>query len=200
MPGPKPLSLRQQLVLSFVTETVQETGAPPTIREVMRHCGLRSPRGAELQLKALAKCGHLVHAPGLKRAYRLRVERPGTSVPIIGRAPAGHPTEQLEFREGTLSVPWAVGSNSFAVHVTGDSMRDAAILDGDIVVVDPRRQPVDRSVVLAVLDGSQTIKHLRVRGNLWHLEPANSDYPSLFPRVEGDRVVGCVVGLVRRMK
>lgn len=194
------LTARQQLVLSFVNETVRETGAPPTVREVMVHCGLKSPRGAELQLKALAKCGHLVHRPGLKRAYRPRIERPASAVPILGRAPAGVPTEQLEYSEGTVPLPWAAGARAFAIRVIGNSMHDAAIVDGDLVVVDPDRQASNGDVVLAAIGGEQTIKRLRLRGTGWFLEPANPDFANISPSVEGDHVVGPVVGLVRRLR
>lgn len=194
------LTARQQLVLSFVNETVRDKGAPPTVREVMEHCGLRSPRGAELQLKALAKCGHLVHEPGVKRAYRPRLERPASAVPILGRAPAGYPADQAEIHEGTLPVPWRVGDDAFAVRVVGESMRDAAILDGDLVVIDRKREPRNGDVVLAVIGGEQTIKRLCIKANRWILQPANPAFPELSPEAEGDQVLGCVVGLVRQMR
>lgn len=192
-----PLTGRQQLVLSFFNETVRDTGTAPTIRQVMKSCGLKSPRGAELQLKALAKCGYLVHKPGTKLAYRPRVTGRPSSVPILGSAPAGHPLDQPENYEGTLSLPWRFNDESFAVRVVGDSMRDAHILDGDIVVVDTRRQPKNGDIVLAMIDGQQTIKRLRKRQSTWWLEPANPNHQNITPRLEGDHVIGCVGALVR---
>jgi repressor LexA len=197
MQRPGPLTSRQQMVLVFVNETVRDTGAPPTVREVMRHCGLKSPRGAQLQLKALAKCGYLVHETGVKRAYRPRIERPASSVPIVGRAPAGHPSEQPELHEGTLPLPWPVDAQAFAVRIVGDSMRDEHIVDGDLVVIDRKRRPRDGDVVLATVDGDQTVKRYRRRGTGWVLEAANPRYRTIVPRVEGDAIVGCVVALVR---
>jgi repressor LexA len=194
-----PLNNRQQQVLSFFNETVRETGAPPTIRAVMQSCGLKSPRGAELQLKALAKCGFLVHKPGVKPAYRPRVDARASNVPILGSAPAGYPVEQSEEYQGSVSLPWRFGDQSFAIRVTGDSMRDAHILHGDIVVVDPRREPKNGDVVLAMIDGKQTIKRLRMRGSTWWLEAANSAYPMVRPRMDDDRIVGCIGALARNI-
>jgi repressor LexA len=199
MQRPRPLTSRQQIVLAFVNETVRETGAPPTVREVLRHCGLKSPRGAQLQLNALAKCGYLVHETGVKRAYRPRIERPASSVPIVGRAPAGHPSEQPELHEGTLPLPWTVDAQAFAVRIVGDSMRDEHIVDGDLVVVDRKRQPRSGDVVLAAVRGEQTVKRFQKRGTSWVLEPANPHYKTIVPRTEGDQVVGCVVALVRHV-
>jgi repressor LexA len=199
MQRPRRLTDRQQLVLQFVRDVVQSTGAPPTVREVMKECGLKSPRGAQLQLKALVKCGYLVHEAGAKRAYRPTVERPPAAVPILGRAPAGHPSDQPEEHEGTLPLPWGVSDDAFAVRVQGDSMTDAHIVHGDLVVIDRRKEPRDGDVVLASIDGEQTIKRLRKARSKWRLEPANPAYEPVVPKVEGDHVVGCVVGLVRKV-
>ncbi|MDB4946674.1 MAG: hypothetical protein JWP97_6208 [Labilithrix sp.] len=194
------LTERQQVVLAFFNETVRDTGAPPTIREVMVSCGLKSPRGAELQLKALAKCGYLVHKPGTKLAYRPLVGGKQATVPLLGSAPAGHPREQPEAYERGVSLPWSFTDGSFAVRVMGDSMRDAHILDGDLVVVETERDPRNGDIVLAMVDGQQTIKRLRTDRSGWWLEPENPAYPTITPRVEGDRVVGCIGALVRKIR
>jgi repressor LexA len=192
------LTNRQQLVLNFVNEVVRETGAPPTVREVMDRCDL-SPRGAHLQLKALVKCGLLVHERGKQRGYRPKVDRPPSSVPILGRVPAGHPADQPEDHDGTLPLPWGVSDGAFALRVDGPSMRDGHILDGDIIVIDTKRDVKDGDVVLASIDGQQTVKRFRKRGKKWVLEPANPDFGTIEPKIEGDRVVGRVVALVRKV-
>ncbi|MCE7895081.1 MAG: repressor LexA [Sorangiineae bacterium PRO1] len=193
------LNQRQRQVLAFFNESVGATGAPPTIRQVMGHCGLKSPRGAELQLRALATRGFLEHEPGGRPAYRPKYLRSGSAVPIVGRAPAGHPSEQPEEHEGVLHLPWRVSARSFAIRAVGDSMIDAHLLDGDLAVVDPEHEARDGNIVLAMLSGECTIKRFRARGKSWILEPANSTYRELVPTVEGDRVVGCIVALFRDM-
>ncbi|MBX3192898.1 MAG: transcriptional repressor LexA [Labilithrix sp.] len=194
------LSERQRRVLSFFNDVVRDTGTPPSIRQVMKHCGLKSPRGAELQLKALAQSGFILHRPGTKPAYRPRVVGETSSIPILGSAPAGHRLDQPEDREGALLLPWRFSDRSFAVRVQGDSMRDANILQGDLVVIDSSRSPRSGDAVLAIINGGQTIKHLRMRGAAWTLEPANASYPTITPSSEGDRVVGLVVAIVRRLR
>jgi repressor LexA len=189
----------QQMVLAFVNETVRDTGAPPTIREVMKHCGYKSPRSAHIHLKALVKCGLLVYERGVGRAFRARIERPASSVPIVGRAPAGRPLDQPEEPEGTLPLPWGVNADAFAVHVEGDSMIDAHILAGDLVVVDRDREARDGSVVLARVDGAQTIKRLQKRGRKLTLKAANRAHSDVEPRRDDDEIIGCVVALVRKI-
>jgi repressor LexA len=201
MQGDGKLTRRQQQVLAFFNETVLVEGAPPTIRQVMRKCGLKSPRGAEIQLRALTKCGYLVHQSHQRPAYRPRNAGRGSQVPILGRAPAGHPSDQPEEPEGFLPLPWTVGKNAFAIRVVGESMRDAHILSGDFVVVDPNAESRDGDVVVATIDGQQTIKRLKTKGRRWWLEPSNAEFPPAFePRVEGDHVLGRVVAVVRRLQ
>lgn len=193
------LNARQLQVLAFFNESLGATGAPPTIRQVMRHCGLKSPRGAELQLRALAKHGYLAHEPGQTPAYRPKYLRSGSTVPILGRAPAGHPSEQPEEHEGVLHLPWRVGQHAFAIRVDGDSMIEAYVLSEDLAVVDPDQEVRSRMIVLAMLSGEQTIKRYVARGMSWILEPANPKFRTMRPEIEGDRIVGPVVALVRNM-
>ncbi len=120
-------------------------------------------------------------------------------MPVLGRAPAGHPSAQPEIHEGTLLLPWRFSDSAFAIVVTGESMRDAHVLDGDLVVVDPKREARNGDVVLALLGGEHTIKRLRQTGVRWALEPANPAYPTLTPSDPRDHLIGRVVALVRRM-
>jgi repressor LexA len=193
------LTGRQHAVLSFFNESVRETGTPPTIREVMRRCGLKSPRGAELQLRALAVAGYVIHEPGRTPAYRPRLTHGGSIVPILGRAPAGHPSDQLEDPDGFLPIPWRFGERAYAIRVDGDSMRDAHIVDGDLVVVKRTGEARHGDIVVAMIDGKHTIKRLQLRGTAWTLKAENPDYPPIVPRMEGDQVVGRVVALVRKL-
>ncbi len=193
------LTQRQHEVLVHVTDTLRRTGAHPTIRAVKEHFGFATPRGAEVHLKALAAKGYLLHFPGETPAYRARFHQSGSTVPILGRVPAGSPADQPEVFEGLLPIPWRVSDRAFAVTVVGDSMRDAHVLDGDLAVVDPSLGTRDGDVVVALLDGEHTIKYLRHVGAGWELEPANPAYEKRVPRIEGDRLVGRVVALVRNI-
>lgn len=200
MQGVTSLTSKQREVLAHFVETFRTTGAPPSIREIMRHFGLTTPRGAEVHLRALAAKGYLDHRPGGRPAYRPRFAHGGSDVPVLGRAPAGHPSEQPEIHEGTLLLPWRFGGKAFAIRVTGDSMRDAHVLHGDLVVVDPERGAADGDIVLAMLGGEHTLKRLRLGASGWELESANPSFPRLVPADEGDRLIGCAVALVRKME
>jgi repressor LexA len=192
------LTKRQREVLAFFSETVRGTGAPPTLRVIMSRFGIGTPRGADVHLQALARKGFLVHDKNRHPAYRLQADDRGSSVPILGNAPAGDPADQPEDHRGQLPLPWKFSDRAFAVAVTGESMRDAHVLEGDIVVVDPQRQPVDGDIVLAMRGGQSTIKTLRKTSGSFSLEPANPAFSTQRPSEERDHVVGSVVALVRR--
>ncbi len=193
------LSDRQRRVLTFFREALRETGTPPTVRQVMKKCGLKSPRGAQLQLRALVDGGLLVHEPMRKPAYRPRPRTLGATLPIVGSAPAGHPADNPEDHRGEVHVPWKVHRAAFAIYVQGDSMEDAQILDGDIAIVEPTNDPVDGEIVLALIEGGSTIKRFRGDRSDWRLEPANKRYSVRVPRMDGDAVIGRVVGILRRL-
>jgi len=191
------LTGRQHEVLVFFSETSRATGAPPAIRDVMDHFGFGSPHAAQAHLQALVRKGYLDHMPGCTPAYRLRNRGETSSVPIMGRAPAGVPSDQPEDFQGMLVLPWRYSSRAFAVRVIGDSMIGAHVVDGDLVVVEPERTPLEGDVVLALIGGAHTIKQLRWHGPRWDLHPANPAYDVVLPEQEGDRVIGSVVALVR---
>ncbi len=191
------LTRRQREVLQFVMETCQAEGRPPTLRAVMARFGIKTPRGAQGHMLALVKKGCLDYDKNKHPAYWPRA-RARKSVPVLGRAPAGHPADQPEDHRGQLSLPWKFSERAFAVEVEGHSMRDADVLDGDIVVVDPLRAPVDGDVVLALRGGKSTLKTLRKTKGSFELHPANQEFDPQFPEEERDRVVGSVVALVRR--
>jgi repressor LexA len=191
------LTAIQREVLRHFLSVVRETGAPPTIGKLAQHFK-KTPKGVEGHLKALAKKGCLLHFPGQTPAYRPSTEHVGSEVPILGEAPAGHPSDQPELHQGTLHVPWRVSDDAFAVKVVGESMQDAHVLHGDLVVVDPGQEPHDGNVVLAEVDGEQTIKRLRLYPDRFELEPANVRYKTIVP-ADGDRVRGRIVALLRHV-
>lgn len=186
----------------------------PTVRDVMVFLGLKNTRGPERHLRALAEKGYLQHFPKTSRAYRIPIaaswpnelmdSRESTArhsenrrIPVIGRAPGGKPSAQELEELGEVCLPIRVSENAFAVRVVGNSMRDAHIIDGDVVVVDPAQEPLDRSIVLAEIDHEYTVKVLRKTPSAWWLEPANEDFAPVIPRIVNDRVVAPIVALYR---
>ncbi|WP_150242855.1 transcriptional repressor LexA [Nocardiopsis quinghaiensis] len=209
------LTARQQSVLNCIQRYVREKGFPPSIREIGEVVGLSSPSSVAHQLKVLQRKGYLHRDQNRPRAVELRT--PGrtngqavtprdidpsraAAVPLVGRIAAGGPILAQESVEDVLALPrQLVGEGHlFMLTVVGDSMTDAAITDGDMVVV--RQQPDAESgdIVAALLDEEATVKVLRREedGHVW-LMPRNEAYEP----INGDAatILGKVVTVMRRV-
>ncbi|MEU4428148.1 transcriptional repressor LexA [Actinoplanes sp. NPDC024001] len=198
---PRPITARQERILAVIRDSVRDRGYPPTVREIGAAVGLVSPSSVSHHLKVLERHGLLRRRPNESRAVDVRttVAERAVSVPVLGDIAAGAPILAEENVEEHLTVPREmVGFGTFfALNVKGDSMIDAAICDGDVVVV--RRQPVAENgdIVAAMLDGEATVKVLRRRGGRVELVPRNP----LYQVIPGDEavVLGKVVCVMRRV-
>ena len=219
--GPDGLTPRQRLVLQTVRESVENRGYPPSMREIGEAVGLTSPSSVKHQLMALERKGYLRRDPKRPRAIEVvhpddarsvarwasdhepepdRDAMPAPSyVPVVGRIAAGGPILAEQVVEDVFPLPrQLVGDGDlFLLKVAGDSMVDAAICDGDWVVV--RRQPVAENgeIVAAMIDGEATVKTLRRSdGHVWLL-PHNPAYAP----IPGDdaTVLGRVVSVLRSL-
>ncbi len=210
------LTPRQRAILEMIRTTMDERGYPPSVREIGEGVGLTSPSSVSYQLGVLEKMGHLRRDPNRPRALvvsdapmtdeDLAVEEiPGQRdahaayVPLLGRIAAGGPILAEQSVEATFPLPRdLVGDGElFMLKVVGDSMIDAAICDGDWVVV--RSQPVadNGDIVAALLDDEATVKTFKKRdGHVW-LMPHNPAYAPIL----GDhaRILGKVVTVLRRL-
>ncbi|WP_067636058.1 transcriptional repressor LexA [Actinomadura latina] len=217
------LTQRQRMVLEVIRDSVQRRGYPPSMREIGEAVGLTSTSSVSHQLRSLQRKGFLRRDPNRPRAVEVRV--PGTTpvrtdeeafeaaggqpastqpapayVPLVGRIAAGGPILAEEAVEDVFTLPkQLVGEGThFLLKVTGDSMIEAAIADGDWVVV--RQQPVAEQgdIVAAMIDGEATVKTFKRRddGHIW-LMPQNSAYEP----IPGDEasVLGRVVAVLRKM-
>lgn len=198
---------RQRRILEFIRTTVRERGFPPTVREIGEAVGLTSSSSVHAQLSNLQRKGLLRRDPAKPRTIELAEHRPApatVTVPLVGRVAAGSPILADENVEDHLAVPsgYAGPGELFALRVDGDSMTEAGILDGDVVVV--RRQDVaaDGDIVAALLPGpaehEATVKRLRRRGGRPELVP---EHPALepFPMPDGGRVLGVVTSVLRKI-
>ena len=186
-------SNKAQLILDFVNAFVQENGFAPSVREIGAAVGLRSTASVSYHLQQLQEKGLLLSpgAKGRKRAI-VTAQRPG-QIPVVGVVTAGMPILALENREGTIS--WDGDPSCFALRVRGDSMINAAILDGDMVVVRPQQSADDGQIVVARIGDEATVKRLRRRdGQVW-LMPENDAY-SPIDGTEAE-LVGLVKAVVR---
>jgi len=208
------LTARQRLILDVIKASVEHRGYPPSVREIGEAVGLLSTSSVAHQLTTLQKKGFLRRDPNRPRAVDVRMpepEEPSTSaeevaerptpayVPVVGQIAAGQPILAEEAVEDVFPLPRElVGDGTlFLLRVSGDSMIDAAIADGDWVVV--RQQPVAENgdVVAAMIDGEATVKTFRRRdGHVW-LIPHNAAYPPIL----GDHatVLGRVVAVLRKL-
>lgn len=183
---------REKQVLNFIREFSAENGYAPSIREICAGVGLRSTASVNYHLKNLQQKGLLTQGEkGRKRAIAAP-QRPG-QIPLIGTVTAGLPILALENREGTIS--WDGDPTCFALRVRGDSMINAGIFSGDVVVVRPQPTADDGQIVVARLEDEATVKRLRRRnGQIW-LMPENEAYAP----IDGTyaQIVGVVKALVR---
>jgi repressor LexA len=201
----KALTRRQRQILEFIVDHVEREGFPPTLREMGRHFGIRSPNGVRDHIRALERKGYIAKGPEKSRAIRLRRGlRRHRGIPLLGRIAAGSPILAEENMEGTLEIRDLAGGEGapvFALHVRGDSMVEAGIQDGDIVLV--RSQPVveQGEIAACVLDEEATVKRLYREPHGYRLQPANEAMEPIFVE-EGRkdfRVAGRVVGILRRL-
>lgn len=183
---------REKQVLNFIREFSAKNGYAPSIREICAGVGLRSTASVNYHLKNLQQKGMLtLGEKGRKRAIAAP-QRPG-QIPLIGTVTAGLPILALENREGTIS--WDGDPACFALRVRGDSMINAGIFSGDVVVVRPQPTADDGQIVVARLEDEATVKRLRRRnGEIW-LMPENEAYAP----IDGTyaQIVGVVKALVR---
>jgi repressor LexA len=192
-------SQRQIKVLEFIQAFARKNGSGPTMREIQRHFGFRSPNAAQCHVAALRRNGHLA---GRRRVWRgAEPVDKGSAICVYGTIPAGLPSDTIPEPEGTIALDESLfglrtGSKVFALRVHGRSMAGAGINDGDLVfLVD--RPPRHREIVAALIDGESTLKRFldQPGGAVLHAE--NPDYKDLYPASELT-IQGVMVGLFRR--
>ena len=207
----KQLTKRQQTVLETIRGWIRQRGYPPTIREIGKQMGIKSLRGVTTHLDAIAKKGFLKREPRARSISLMDVMAPfeqALRVPIVGRVRAGEPVLAQEHVEGHVVVdggwigaaPSSEATPHFALKVTGDSMINAGILDGDYVVV--RQQPSAESheIVVALLGDEATVKRFVKTGDEIRLQP---EHPTMEPiLVTSDKplaILGKVVAVFRKI-
>ena len=186
-------SNKAQLIVDYVNQFIQENGYSPSVREIGAAVGLRSTASVSYHLQALQDKG-LLASPGAKGRKRAIVTttRPG-QIPVVGVVTAGLPILAVENQEGSMS--WDGDPNCFALRVRGDSMINAAILSGDLVVVRPQQNADDGQLVVARIGDEATVKRLRRRhGEIW-LMPENDNYAPI-DGTEAE-IIGIVKAVVR---
>jgi repressor LexA len=196
------ITRRQSEVLDYIKTFIGEHHFPPTIREISEHFSI-SVKGAYDHVKALEKKGYLKIDNNRSRTIEVVDQEEPTadevlSVPILGNVAAGVPLLADENLDGHIRLPAEhLGrGNHFALHVRGDSMRDAGIMDGDLAVF--RQQPLAENgdIVVAMVEEAVTLKRFYKEKNRVRLQAENPDYPPIF--TQNVRVLGKLARLIRR--
>ena len=194
------LTARQQQVLDVIREYVADTGYPPTRADIARELGFKSANAAEEHLRALARKGAIEMIAGASRGIRLTES---SGLPIIGRVAAGAPVLAAEHIEDycELSPGFFSPSADFLLRVTGDSMRDAGILDGDLLAVHNTATARDGQIVVARIEDEVTVKRLKRSGqHTLKLLPENPDFDPIVVDLRQTEVAieGISVGVIRQ--
>ncbi len=198
-----PLTARQQQVLNIITSYMDRNGTPPSQREIAAELGVNGTAGIMKHLKALEKKGFLSRREGSSRGIVLPPPASqATSLPIVGLVRAGMPQPPEEDIEGFFSIDQSQtkSGGTFFLHVKGDSMIEAGIHEGDLVLVQPQTTAENKDIVVAMVNGEATLKRFfREKGNI-RLQPENRTMEPIILRQGKDEVsiLGKVTGLYRR--
>jgi len=210
----KQLTDRQNEILIFIKEFVRENGYPPTLREIGSRFQISSTFGVKRHLDALKKKGYVVIERNASRGIRIihndeyfdeDTIRVGdeffNKIPIVGRVAAGSPILAIENIEGSIIIdPTFIKKteDAFALRVQGDSMINAGIFQGDLVIVSPDDKGKSGDIIVAMLDDEVTVKTLNVKKNKIVLSPENDNYnPITIEDKNSFTIIGKVKGVVR---
>ena len=205
------LTPRQEQILNLIKDAIENTGFPPTRAEIANELGFKSANAAEEHLQALARKGAIEISPGTSRGIRLIGASldviplvPPTlmmSLPLVGRVAAGSPILAQEHVEATYSVDPAMFSSKpdFLLKVRGWSMRDAGIMDGDLLAVKKVDTAKNGQIVVARIGEDVTVKRYKKTGSIIELLPENPDFKVIRvdPEVDDFALEGLAVGLMR---
>jgi repressor LexA len=213
------LTARQQQILELIQSAISRTGAPPTRAEIATELGFKSANAAEEHLQALARKGVIELVSGTSRGIRLRSDTlrsinenrsklhalslPSLSqlmLPLIGRVAAGSPILAQEHIDQTYYLESSLFQHKpdYLLKVRGMSMRDAGIMDGDLLAVQSTKEAKNGQIVVARLGEEVTVKRFRRNNNVIELHPENPDYQTIVVEPgEAFEIEGLAVGLIR---
>jgi repressor LexA len=190
-------TLRQQEIFDLIQQVIEETGMPPTRAEIATALGFKSANAAEEHLRALARKGMISLLPGAARGIRI-TDPPG--LPVVGRVAAGSPLLAEQHLEGRVRVDPRMfhPKPDYLLRVRGMSMRDAGILDGDLVAVSRATNVRNGQIVVARLGDEVTVKRFRQQGpEVWLLPENPAFQPIVVNRPQELLIEGVVVGVMR---
>ena len=191
------LTKRQKTIYKFIRDKIRNRGYGPTVREIGEQFDIASPNGVMCHLKALEKKGLITREPNMSRAIQLTEDTKG--LPLRGRVAAGVLHEAVEQDEWVDFGGMFEDDNLFALEVSGESMIEAQIADGDYVIVKKQSRASSGQMVVAQTDeGEATLKWWFPESNRIRLQPANSSMKPIY--VKEAKVLGVVIGVVRKVR
>ena len=196
---------KQQRILDVIRAFTSERGYPPSVREIGERVGLSSSSTVQSHLKTLERRGLLKRDPTKPRALVTSATAdeeaavPSVTLPVIGRVAAGVPITAAENIEEQFVLPssWTPRRGGFMLRVKGDSMIEAAILDGDLIVVEPRPTADNGEIVVAMIDGEATVKRFYREHGRVRLQPENASMAPIY--ADDVTIVGRVEAVIRRL-
>ena len=192
------LTPRQAEILAIIRDHITVTGRPPTRSEISQVLGFRSPNAAEEHLRALARKGAIELVPGASRGIRL----PDIGIPVVGRVAAGSPILAQQHIEARYRIDPAIFQPhaDYFLRVRGLSMRDAGILDGDLLAVHRVPEARNNQIVVARVENEVTVKRFQRRGHQVRLLPENPEFEPIDVDLRRQALVieGIGVGVLRR--
>ncbi|HVA56016.1 MAG TPA: transcriptional repressor LexA [Gammaproteobacteria bacterium] len=192
------LTQRQQQILELIQDVIDASGMPPTRVEIARKLGFKSANAAEDHLRALARKGMIQLLPGAARGIRL-TDPPG--LPVVGRVAAGSPILAQEHLEDRYRLDPSIfhPRPHYLLRVHGMSMRDAGILDGDLLAVHRSPDVYNGQIVVARVGDEVTVKRYRLKGSKVWLMPENPEFQPIIVDADSPTLVleGVVVGVIR---
>jgi repressor LexA len=201
----KPLTEKQQRILHYIEDQIIDKGHSPTVREIGTRFGISSTNGVRTHLAALIKKGYLQKEKLISRGLNItRSIANYARVPLVGSVPAGNPITAIENIESEIAVDTSFlpkGAETFTLRVSGNSMKDAGILDGDLVMVRKQQTAQKGDIVVAIVNGEATVKRYMPTDNKILLLPENEEFdPIVVARKSGEfSIAGKVVGLLRKL-
>lgn len=201
----KELTTIQKSILDFLIDQIKGKGIPPTLADVAKHFGYKNRATVQQHLQAIEKKGYIKKSPKLSRGIELTLEdKFFVPKPILGEVAAGNPLTIYPDAIDTIQLPTIarMPKDSFLLRVKGDSLKDAYIFSGDIVIVNPNLEPKNGQIVVAVLDDAAVVKRFYKKRSEIELVSENPNYKPIVidKKYPSFKIVGIVIGIYRSLE
>ncbi|HMU43273.1 MAG TPA: transcriptional repressor LexA [Ignavibacteriaceae bacterium] len=199
------LTAIQKSILDFLIDQIKGKGIPPTLADVAKHFGYKNRATVQQHFQAIEKKGYIKKSPKLSRGIELTLEEKFfVPKPILGEVAAGNPLTIYPDAIDTIQLPTIarMPKDSFLLRVKGDSLKDAYIFSGDIVIVNPNLEPKNGQIVVAVLDDAAVVKRFYKKRNEIELVSENPNYKPIVidKKYPSFKIVGIVIGIYRSLE